>query len=78
MDMRPPVSSDMAIFLAAYGDISGFILKSEIIGVSVATDDENIINVYLRNGHIIKHFVDYESQSIDDELLRIYSDLGWT
>lgn len=69
---------EQAIVIRQYDSVAGIILKSEIIGVAVATDNEYVINIYLRNGSKVEHFVDSEDLSfIADEISRIASEMGW-
>ncbi|MNK39743.1 hypothetical protein D3C87_583630 [compost metagenome] len=67
-----------AIVFRQYDDVAGIILKSEIIGVSVATDNEYVVYIHLRNGSKVEHFVDADDpKGISDEILRIASEMSW-
>lgn len=76
--MSEPTKFSQAIVIRQYGSVSGIVLKSEIIGVSIATDNEYIVYIHLRNGHKVEHFVDSDdSDAISDEVVRIASEMGW-
>lgn len=67
-----------AIVIRQYDDVSGIILKSEIIGATIATDNEYIVYIHLRNGGKVEHYVDADDPSaMSDEILRIASEMGW-
>lgn len=54
--------------------VVGMFPKADILGVCFALDDENVINIYLRDGRIVKH---YCGEYVDDEIAKIAADMGW-
>lgn len=70
------MNNEVLVLRSSYGDIVGAIRKSMIAGVVIATDDEYTFKLILIDGTDINYWFGSES-SMDDELARIVSDMGW-
>lgn len=58
--------------------VNTIILKSEIVGISIASDDEYMLNIFLRSGSKVDVFCGYDTDVLNDIMLQTISDLGWS
>jgi hypothetical protein len=56
-------------------EVIGFVRKDQVLGASYAVDDEWVLEIYLKNGNVMK--VGVGSRGDSDRLLEMLSDLGW-
>ena len=68
--------NDILVF-RQWGQTVGAVLKSEVIGIAIATDNEFVIYIWLKNGSKLEHLPDNDD-AICDELERLISDMGWS